>query len=127
ADALYGLVSIDLQSRRSIRAYMALSYANQFTLTAALVAAVLISPTPEALVAARLFYAYATLFIALGVYARQRGAGQVAYPPMRAILARAVTVSPRPYWRFGVANAIDKNLASLFTQIPLQLVGIFAG
>ncbi len=36
-------------------------------------------------------------------------------------------MSPRPYWRFGVANAIDKNIAQLFTQIPLQLVGIFAG
>ncbi len=36
-------------------------------------------------------------------------------------------MSPRPYWRFGVANAIDQNLAALFSQIPLQLVGIFAG
>jgi O-antigen/teichoic acid export membrane protein len=58
---------------------------------------------------------------------RRRADGQTAYPPLRAIFTRALTVSPRPYWRFGVANAIDKNLSSLFVQLPLQLVGIYSG
>ncbi len=65
--------------------------------------------------------------LAFVVYRRQRTQGQVSYPPLRAVFARAVTVSPRPYWRFGVANAVDKNLSQLFFQIPIQLVGIFAG
>ena len=100
---------------------------NQFVLTTALIAAVLISPTPEALVIARLVYSYSTLLIALIVYLPAARTGAVSYPPFSAVLRRAITVSPRPYWRFGVANAIDKNIAQLFTQIPLQLVGIVAG
>ncbi len=127
ADAFYGLVIIALQSRRSMRTIMIMQNVNQFVLTASLITAVLINPIPEALVIGRLFYSYSTLLIALIVYHRLREQGQVSYPPFSAVLRRAITVSPRPYWRFGVANAIDKNLAQLFTQIPLQLVGIIAG
>jgi O-antigen/teichoic acid export membrane protein len=36
-------------------------------------------------------------------------------------------VSVRPYWRFGVANALDKNVGGLFMEIPTQLVGILSG
>ncbi len=127
ADGLYGLVTTALQSRRSMRALALLQNANQLVLTASMIAAVVISPTAESLVIARLVYSYSTLLLALAVYRRQRTSGQVSYPPLSAIFARARTVSPRPYWRFGVANAVDKNLGSLFTQIPLQLVGIFIG
>jgi O-antigen/teichoic acid export membrane protein len=101
--------------------------ANQFVLTAFTIGAVVINPTAESMVTARVAYSYATLVLAFVVYRRQRMRGQVSYPPLGAIFARARTVSPRPYWRFGAANAIDRNLASLFTQLPLQLVGIFAG
>ncbi len=127
ADAFYGLMIIALQSRRSMRTITLMQNMNQFVLTLSLIVAVLISPTPEALVAGRLFYSYSTLVIALVVYHRLRRQGQVSFPPFGAVLRRALTVSPRPYWRFGVANAIDKNIAALFTQIPLQLVGITAG
>ncbi len=127
ADSLYGLVTISLQSRRSMRSLALMQNANQFILTACMIAAVLISPTPESLVAGRVVYSYSTLLLAFVVYLRLRTHGAVAYPPLGAIFRRARTVSPRPYWRFGVANAIDKNLGQLFTQIPIQLVGIFAG
>jgi len=127
ADGFYGLMMISLQSRRSMRALALMQYTNQFVLTASMIAAVVISPTPEALVAGRLFYSYSTLLLALVVYRRLRTQGQISYPPLRAIFVRAYKVSARPYWRFGVANAIDKNIASLFTQIPIQLVGILAG
>ena len=127
ADAFYNLVIIALQSRRSMRTFMIMQDVNQLVLTTALIAAVLISPTPESLVIARLVYSYSTLLIALIVYYRLREQGRVSYPPFSAVLRRAVTVSPRPYWRFGVANAIDRNIAQLFTQIPLQLIGIIAG
>lgn len=127
ADGLYGLVIIALQSRRSMRALALMQYANQFVLTSFMIVAVIVSPLPESLVAARVAYSYSTLLLAIVVYRRQRTRGQVSYPPFSAIFARARSVSPRPYWRFGVANAVDKNLGSLFLQIPLQLVGIFAG
>ena len=81
---------IALQSRRSMRALALMQNANQFVLTACMIAAVLISPTPESLVAGRLVYSYSTLLLALVVYRRLRTQGQVSYPPLRAIFARAL-------------------------------------
>lgn len=126
-DALYGLVVISLQSRRSFRTLTLLQNANQFVLTASMIAAVLISPTPAALVAARLFYSYSTMTLALALYERLRHADQIAFPSMRTIFALVPRQSPRPYWRFGVANALDKNVSNLYTQIPIFLVGMFGG
>ncbi|MCC6804561.1 MAG: oligosaccharide flippase family protein, partial [Anaerolineae bacterium] len=127
ADGLYALVSIALQSRRSMRTLALMQNANQLALTVLLISAVLISPTPESLVIARIVHSYATLLLALIVYERRRADGPVGYPALRIVFQRARTVSPRQYWRFGVANAIDKNLAQLFIQLPIQLVGVFAG
>ena len=127
ADALYGLLIIGLQSRRSMRTLALMQNVNQLVLTVSVVAAVIIRPTPESLVIARIIYSYGTMLLAFAVYERQRTDREITYPPLRAVFARAVTVSPRPYWRFGVANAVDKNLAQLFIQVPIQLVGIFAG
>lgn len=126
-DALYNMVLIALQSRRSMRTLALLQNANQLTLTTCLMIAVLVAPTAASMVVARLVYSFGTMLLAFAVYRRQRTQGQVSYPPLLAVFQRAVTVSPRPYWRFGVANAIDKNLAQLFLQVPLQLVGIYAG
>ena len=127
ADGLYGLVTIALRSRRSMRSFALLQNANQFVLTSCVIVAVLIRPQPESLAVGRLVYSYTTLVLAYVVYQRRRTHGQISYPTIRAIFTRALSVSPRPYWRFGIANAIDKNVTSLFVQIPLQLVGARAG
>ncbi len=127
ADAVYGLVVIALRSRRSMRTFALLQNANQLVLTTCVIVAVLIRPEPESLAVGRLVYSYLTLLLAYVVYTRTRTQGQVSYPTFRAIFTRAITVSPRPYWRFGIANAIDKNISSLFIALPLQLVGSLAG
>jgi O-antigen/teichoic acid export membrane protein len=127
ADALYGLVIIALQSRRSMKTLAVFQNVNQLILTASLVVAVLIRPTPESLVIGRLVYSYSTMALALYAYTRLRTMGDVSYPPLRAIFARARTVSPRPYWRFGAANGIDKNLSNLFLQLPIQIVSALMG
>jgi O-antigen/teichoic acid export membrane protein len=126
-DAFYNLVIIALQSRRSFRALALLQNANQFVLTVSMIAAVLISPTPLSLVFARLFFSYATMIIALIAYARLREQEQFTLPSMRSIIVRAPRLSPRPYWRFGFANALDKNVANLYIEIPRQIVGILGG
>jgi O-antigen/teichoic acid export membrane protein len=126
-DAIYGLVVIALQGRRSMRAVAFLQNLNSLTLAACYVGALLISPTAESLVIARLVYAVATMLIALAFYARLRERDAVPYPSMRAVIARARSVPVRPYWRFGVANALDKNLTSLFMEVPMQIVGIVSG
>jgi PST family polysaccharide transporter/lipopolysaccharide exporter len=126
-DALYGLAVIALQARRSMRVVAALQIVNQLTLVASYIGALLISSTVESLVIGRLVYSVTTMLIALSVYQRLRTQDGVVYPSMRAVLARALAVPVRPYWRFGVANALDKNLGGLFMEIPTQMVGILSG
>ncbi|MGQ9907797.1 MAG: oligosaccharide flippase family protein [Candidatus Flexifilum sp.] len=127
ADGLYNLIVMALQARRSMHALAALQVVNQAVLSLLLIAAAISGETAEALVLARIVYSYTTLAIASGWYLRLRERHEVAYPPVRAIFRRAVTVPVRPYLRFGVANAVDRSIANLFIQIPIQLVGVFGG
>lgn len=126
-DALYNLVVIAFQSQRSMRTLATLQNINQFVLLACTFVALFVSPTPAGMVFSRLAYSMVTMGIALGFYQRMHTALPLPYPAFGAIVRRAWQVSPRPYWRFGVLNALDKNVANLYTEIPLQLVGIFAG
>lgn len=127
ADDFYMLVTTSLQARRSMKTLALMQNANQFVLTTCLIAAVLISPTPEALVIGRLVYSYSTLLMALIVYHRTRTRGDLPFPPLVTVMKRTRTLSPRPYWKFGVANALDKNVTALFSQIPMQIVGVVGG
>lgn len=127
ADGLYLMVPIALQSRRSMKTLSLLQVANQIVLSLCMAGAVLIEPSAESLIAARLVYSISTLLLAYGVYWQQRAITSVTFPPLRAVFARAWRVSPRPYWRWGVANAIDRSLAQLFQQIPMQVAGAFGG
>ncbi|MCC6615074.1 MAG: hypothetical protein IT320_16475 [Anaerolineae bacterium] len=127
ADALYNLVLIGLQSRRQMRTVAVMNVANQFVLTVCVLAAVILAPSAQGLVGARLVYSYTTMLLALWVYARQRRAAEPTLPQITAIAQRAWRVPTRRYLSFGFANAVDKNLAAYFTQVPLQLVGVLAG
>ena len=127
ADDFYLLVMTAMQARRSMKTLALMQNANQLVLTTSNIAAVLISPTPEALVIGRLVYSYSTLIMALVVYHRQRTRGAVHYPPLTAVIRRARTLPPRTYWGFGVANAVDKNITNLFLQLPMQIVGVIGG
>jgi O-antigen/teichoic acid export membrane protein len=126
-DALYNLSVIALQSKRLMRQVAALQLINTLTLAGCMVTALLINPTLETIIGSRLVYSSATMLIALAFYLRWRYDGLVAYPSLRSVFGRARTVPIRPNLRFGVANAIDKNLSNLFVQIPVQLVGILGG
>jgi O-antigen/teichoic acid export membrane protein len=126
-DPLYNLVLIALQSRRQMRALAIMQNLNQLVLTVCLAGAALIDPEPETMVAGRLLYSALTFALAVAAYLHLRDDHAVPYPPPGAVLRRAVTVSYRPYWRFGLLTAVDKNLARLMLQIPLQLTGIHAG
>lgn len=126
-DAFYNLVVIALQSRRSMRLVTTLQNANAIGLALCVIAALLVSPTLEGMVFGRLLYSYTTVFIALWLYARERDHAALHYPSMLHILRRAQVVAVRPYWRFGVAIALDRNAANLFMQVPQQVIGIAAG
>lgn len=126
-DALYSLVIIAFQSQRAMRTLAVLQNINQFVLLIATLVTLLVNPTPEGMVASRLVYSFSTLVIALIFYQRMRQDFAIPYPHFGKILWGALRVSPRQYWRFGVLNAIDKNVANLYTEIPLQIVGIYGG
>ncbi|MFN8377695.1 MAG: oligosaccharide flippase family protein [Anaerolineae bacterium] len=127
ADATVVLVSAALQSKRQMRALSSLSTASQVILSVVMIALALLSGTPEALIAARLIHSYTILIVSIVLYGRLRTQGEMALPTLRAVTMRSLRVSPRPFWRFGVANAFDRNLASFMTQFPLQLVGMVGG
>ncbi len=126
-DLLYNLIITTLQSQRSMRALAVLQNINQLVLLVCIVVALLLKPLPESLVVARIVYSVLTLVLALGFYARLRKSYPVPYPTFGAIYRRALHISPRPYLGFGFLNAIDKHIANLYTELPLQLVGVFAG
>lgn len=126
-DAFYNLALIALQSRRSMQIAAVLENINGFMLAGCVVAALLVSPTAQGMLVGRLIYSYTTMLLALALYYRERTQGSILYPPLMTILKRARSVPLGPYWRFGFAIALDRSIANFFVQIPLQLVGIFAG
>ena len=96
-------------------------------LTSLQVIAALLWPTAAAQVAARVLYAFIATLIGLTLYLRQRRDGALLWPSPPEVLRRSLSVSFRGYWRFGLANALDKNLSNLFQFLPVQLVGALAG
>ncbi len=126
-DPFYNLILTAFRSRRAMRLMGILQNLNQLALTISLVGAALLHPTAEGQVIGRLVYSVVTLGIALGLYQRTRQQHVVPYPTVLTVLRRVPGISYRPYWRFGLENALDKNIANLYTYLPLQLVGILAG
>jgi O-antigen/teichoic acid export membrane protein len=126
-DMIYNLILTTLQSQRSMRTLAVLQNINQLVLLVCTVVALLVSPLPESLVIGRIVYSALTMLLALAVYAGLRNSYAVPYPAFSAVYRRALRISPRPYIGFGFLNAVDKHIANLYTELPLQLVGIYAG
>ncbi len=126
-DTFYNLIITVLTSRRSMRLLAVFQNVNNFTQSACVITALLVSPTLAGMVAGRIVYSLITAGMALWLYARERERGAVPLPSMSQVLAHVRRVPLRPYWRFGLSIALDRNLATLFLQIPMQIVGITAG
>lgn len=127
ADSLYNLVILALQTRRLMPELARLQNLNQLVLFGLTVSAVLISPTVEALLIARLLYSFSTFGLAWTFYRRMANAGPLAYPPFGEVVRRALTVPIRSHWRSGVAMALDKNISNLYPQVPVTMVGLLQG
>lgn len=126
-DPLFQLALSCFKARRAMRQAALLLTLNQLVLTSLQVIAALLWPTAAAQVAARVLYAFIATLIGLTLYLRQRQDGKSLWPSPPEVLRRSLSVSFRGYWRFGLANALDKNLSNLFQFLPLQLVGALAG
>lgn len=126
-DPLYTLAQSCFRAQRAMRQAALLLTVNQAILTSLQVIAALLWPTAAAQVAARILFTVAATVIGIGLYLRLRQDEGQLWPSPPAVLRRSVGVSVRGYWRFGLANALDKNLSLLFLQLPMQLVGALAG
>lgn len=125
-DGVYTLIVTALQARRAMRTAAVLSVVNQAVLSAALIAAAASDPRAEALIAGRTAYGAITLALAIGVYAASRTTDDLL-PTFGVVLRRVGRVPGGRYWRFGLANAIDKNLAEWLVLVPVQLAGAIGG
>ncbi len=126
-DMLYNLLTTTLQSQRSMRRLVILTNLNQVVLLLCTLVALIISATPESMVISRIVYSTVTFFMALWFYQHYRRDYAVPYPHMNHVLRQIGSVASRAYLGFGFLNAVDKNIASFYTEIPLQIVGIYAG
>ncbi len=126
-DMIYGLITTTLQSQRAMRRLVILTNLNQLVLLICTLVALVISATPESMVISRVTYSTLTLFMALWFYQHYRNEYTVPYPPVSSVIRQIGRVATRPYLGFGFLNAVDKNIANLYTEIPLQIVGIYAG
>ncbi len=126
-EMVYGLITTTLQSQRSMRRLVILTNLNQLVLLLCTLVALLISATPESMVISRITYSTLTLIMALWFYQHYRRDYAVPYPPIRSVVQHIGSVASRRYLGFGFLNAVDKNIASFYTEIPLQIVGIYAG
>lgn len=114
-------------ARRAMRHATLLLSFNQLVAMALQVTAALLWPTAAAQVVARVLFAVIATVVGLALYLRERQDGALLWPSPAEVMRRCLSVSLRGYWRFGLANALDKNLASLFLQIPVQMTGILVG
>ncbi len=123
---LYQLVLLTLQSARAMRAYTALENVASLGESGLRIGAVLLGLGPAGVIAAHLLAALLKAVGSAWLYRRWQRRLPDVLPGFGEVLLAARRNSPRPYWRFGVLLAVDKNLASLFTLLPLQLLGMWA-
>ncbi len=126
-ELFYHLLMITFSSRRQMRHVAIMQNINQAVLVGTGVVAVWLSPTPYAIMTARLVYSLVTFVMIVTVYQRTLDHATVTYPPLGAVLRRVPGASVADYWRFGVTTALDKNVANLYTQIPVQMAGVLLG
>ncbi len=126
-ELIYHLLIITFSSRRQMRHVAILQNLNQLVLVLTAIVAVLIAPTPFAVVGARLVYSGITLVMVISVYQRTLDHAEITYPSLAAVLRRVPGASLAGYWRFGLTNALDKNVANLYTQLPVQMAGAIVG
>ena len=126
-DPLFLLMQACFKARRAMRQVALLITFNQLVLSALQVGGAVLLPTAAAQVAARVLFSLVAAGAGVALYLRQRQDGALRWPAPADVLRRIPGVSLRGYWRFGVANALDKNLAVLFQQVPILMTGALAG
>ena len=123
----HALVELALQCSRRMARFAAMGALLALANLGLIAAAVLGGRGPGGVIVARL--AASALLSGFGAiyYTLVRARLHAALPALDEVLRRAFTVAIRPYIGFGFGIALDKSMASLFTLLPLQLLGSLHG
>lgn len=127
SEHLFRLFIITHSSRRRMQTVVKLQTLNQFMLTSTTIIAVIISQTALSVVLSRLVYSYTTLLVAALHYRHTRLDGAVPYPAFGEIARAVGSRRSQRDLQFGFSNALDKNLSTVFTVLPVQITGVLVG
>jgi O-antigen/teichoic acid export membrane protein len=124
---IYSLSLLTLQSTLAMRSYTFLENLTNVVESVLKIAVALLIGSASAMVAVYLLSSVIRAALGLRMYGRVRRRQPHLFPGMGGVLSAAWQVSPRRYWQFGFALALDKNLSQLFTLLPVQLLGMWGG
>ena len=125
--SIYQLALICFRNHRLMRVVAILHALNQVLLLALVVLALSVEASLPSMVYARLAHAWLLMLLAVVLVWRLRAQSMPRLPTLRELATRLPYVTPHRDWRFGVMNALDKNLGTLFVKIALQWVGAVGG
>ncbi len=124
---VYTLSLIVLQSVRAMRSYSLLENGGNLAEAGLKILAVVLGGGVAGLIVAHVFSAAIKMLGGLYAYRRELHRRPALLPGPGEVLVAARRNSPRPYWRFGVSLALDKNVSAWYILLPVQLVGMWAG
>lgn len=124
---IYSLSLLTQQSTLAMRSYTFMENLSNLLEAVLKIAVALLVGTASAMIAVFLLSALFKAALGLLMYGRMRRRHPHLFPGVGEVLAISWRVSPRRYWKFGFALALDKNLSQLFTLLPVQLLGMWGG
>jgi len=123
---MYGLVTTVLQSVRMMQQLTILESFMTILTSVFIISFVLLGLGIRGIVYGRVLATALSSVIGLLIYHRLRWQLGNALPSLRKALSRVRKAKVRKYLTFGFLIAIDKNIANLYTIVPVQLLGIYA-
>ncbi len=126
-DPIHQLLALVLQGKRDMVRLTVLNATLALGGLLLTAAAVLSGHGAEGVVVARILTSALLSTTALLYYRQRYTHIHPALPGLRALLCRVPAVPLRPYIGAGFSIALDKNVASLFTLLPLQILGSLHG
>ncbi|GAB4572849.1 MAG: hypothetical protein Kow0077_13480 [Anaerolineae bacterium] len=126
-EPIYSLMLLVLQSMRAMRRLTALENGMQMLDAGLKIVVVLLGFGAAGVIIASVASSVSRAVVSLAMYRQHQRRQPDLLPAVGEVLGAALRNSPRPYWRFGFALALDKNLSGLYTLLPVQLVAMAGG
>lgn len=126
-DPIYRAALLTLQSLREMRQFTVLENGGLLLEALFKIGMVLLGYGATGVLVAHVTAVVIRAGIGLLLYRHHQRTKPDLLPTFGAIVGATLRNSPRPYWRFGFLLAVDKNIAMLYTLLPVQVAGMFGG